>query len=88
VAALLGSGDGSASDDTVDGPEKRGVFGRLFGAAREPFVGGEDQDLVTAPAGVSSAAAETPDPSFDAARGELAGLMDRVRGLSRQYRKS
>jgi len=82
VASLLGQLDGQALEPATAG------FTKWFGRAREQFE--ESADVSPAALATGPAAASVPlteDPSVERARGELAGLAERVRGLARQFRK-
>jgi flagellar biogenesis protein FliO len=60
------------------------AFRSLFGRARDKFV---EQD-VPAPSAPSDAGAAPPDLGFAHAQEELGGLIERVRGLAQQFKKS
>ena len=86
VASLIGA----VESPVVEGAPS-GVFARMFGAARQPFGGGDLDSVDDTPAPIPAGGVDAivgDDREVDAARGELAGLMERVRGLSRQFRRS
>lgn len=102
IGSVESAASAEVSAEALEGA-RGGGFGRFLGAARQPFVGtgradatadraaDEDEDdeaAALAPAGLGPATGGAGDPSIDAARGELAGLMDKIRGLSRQFRRS
>jgi hypothetical protein len=89
VASLIGQ------IDAVKPESISRAFGQLFGNAREQFNAGEEQDTSDEPelelagtGGASLMESSDGDPEVVSTRGELNGLMERVRMLSRQFRRT
>ena len=82
VASLIGQ---LASEKTLSAVKAMSSFGNVFGRARNDFdepVGREPRDLADDEEVVAQ------DPSIEEARGEISGLMEKIRLLSGQSRRS
>jgi flagellar biogenesis protein FliO len=82
VASLVGQ---LASEKTVSAVKAMNSFGNVFGRARNDFDEPEAGDQRDVPDEEESTA---QDPSIAEARGEITGLMDKIRLLSGQIRRS
>lgn len=82
IAALLGQVGTSTA--TAAPALAAPAFGKWFGRARDDFDADAPAAQGVAAAGVTAPAGDAP---VDAARGELAGLMDKVRGLAQQFQR-
>ena len=82
VASLLGQ------LQVDDGSARAGGFRKWLKKADEDFAADEleNQPIASGAVGVSMTATDI-DPALDEVRGEIAGLMDKVRSMARQYRK-
>ncbi len=80
VASLLGQLEEATSITPAIG------FAKWFKKAENDFEEA-DADEMLVPAGAAMMAQSTEDPSLAHARGEIASLMDKVRGLGKQFRK-
>lgn len=82
VASLLGQ----LNDVPSSAKASTGGFSRWFGRARDDFGDDEIEPQAVGPAGFTANRAGA-EPSVESARGELAGLMEKVRGLAQQFRR-
>jgi flagellar biogenesis protein FliO len=82
VASLVGQ---LASDKSMSAVKAMNSFGNLFGRAQNSFDEPDDRlhrDVTDEPEPAAG------DPSIEEARGEISGLMDKIRLLSGQIRRS
>ena len=81
VASLVGQ---LASEKTLSAVKAMNSFGNVFRRARNDFAEPDDR----LQRDVADEAESPNDPSIEEARGEISGLMDKIRLLSGQIRRS